>query len=183
MRKTGQKKKTDLQSLNAYEVAAKRLASGARTAYELKTWLLERGFDREEAEQAVQAMVTDGYVDDCRYAADFCRYAAGKGWGPGRIRQELWRRGVSSEAIATGEARFRAETGDGAEEDTGEEEAKRALAVLRKMAGPTDIEEDGRFSEKMRARMSRRLYSYGYASGTIYAAIHALEEEFTETSQ
>ena len=57
-------------------------------------------FDAAAAESVVSALVTDGFVDDRRYAAAYAREkSALSGWGPVKIRAALLARGVAREVV------------------------------------------------------------------------------------
>ena len=53
--------------------------------------------DRETAEQAADRLEELGYLNDEAYARTVADHYAAKGWGPSRIRDELYRRGVPRE--------------------------------------------------------------------------------------
>ena len=57
-------------------------------------------FDAAAAETVVSALVTEGYVDDRRYAAAYAREkSALSGWGPVKIRTTLLARGVERAVV------------------------------------------------------------------------------------
>lgn len=64
---------------------------------ELGDKLTQKGETPEDAEAAVAWLRDQGFLDDGRYAAQVVRHYAGKGYGEGRIRQELRRRGIPRE--------------------------------------------------------------------------------------
>lgn len=53
--------------------------------------------DRETAEAAADRLEELGYLNDGAYARTVVEHYAAKGWGPARIREELYRRGVPRE--------------------------------------------------------------------------------------
>ena len=67
------------------------------SAKELRDKLTEKGEEPAAAEVAVTWLCEQGFLDDARYAGMVVRHYAGKGYGAGRIRQELQRRGVPRE--------------------------------------------------------------------------------------
>ena len=67
------------------------------SAKELRDMLTEKGEEPTAAEAAVTWLCEQGFLDDARYAGMVVRHNAGKGYGAGRIRQELQRRGVPRE--------------------------------------------------------------------------------------
>ena len=67
------------------------------SARELHDKLVQKGESPDAASAAVNWLCEKGLLDDSRYAAMVVCHYAGKGYGEGRIRQELQRRGVSRE--------------------------------------------------------------------------------------
>lgn len=67
------------------------------SAKELRDKLVQKGETAENAEAATDWLQSRGFLDDERYAGMVVRHYAGKGYGAGRIRQELQRRGVTRE--------------------------------------------------------------------------------------
>ena len=64
---------------------------------ELCAKLVEKGAEPDEARAAVRYMVRVGFIDDERYAAMVVRHYAAKGYGVGRVREELRRRKLDRE--------------------------------------------------------------------------------------
>ncbi len=64
---------------------------------ELQDKLSQKGESPEDAAAAVDWLRERGFLDDGRYAGQVVRHYAGKGYGEGRIRQELYRRGIPRE--------------------------------------------------------------------------------------
>ncbi len=57
--------------------------------------------DREAAQQILESLVADRFVDDSRYAAAFAREKSSlTGWGPEKIRYALMMKGISKEDIS-----------------------------------------------------------------------------------
>ena len=74
----------------AAELAAGRMLSRK----ELSDRLVKKGADPREAQETAQWLADLGAVDDAAYAGVIARHYAARGYGPGRVRQELQRRGV-----------------------------------------------------------------------------------------
>ena len=74
----------------AAELAAGRMLSQK----ELSDRLVKKGADPREAQETAQWLADLGAVDDATYAGVIARHYAAMGYGPGRVRQELQRRGV-----------------------------------------------------------------------------------------
>ena len=79
-------------------VKAARLASGRMMSRkELTDKLSRKGIDPDTAEETAGWLESLGAVDDAAYAGVIARHYAASGYGPGRVRQELQKRGVSRE--------------------------------------------------------------------------------------
>ncbi len=72
---------------------------GARpmSSRELLDRLKEKGETPENAEQTVQWLLDLRIINDAEYAAMCVRHYAAKGYGPGKIRNEFYRRGIPKE--------------------------------------------------------------------------------------
>lgn len=57
--------------------------------------------DRRKAEELVQSLIENKFVDDARYASAFAREKSGlQGWGPIKIRFQLRSKGISESIIS-----------------------------------------------------------------------------------
>lgn len=86
--------------MTAEETRKKALSLLERRDYgseELCAKLVEKGAEPDEARAAVRYMVRVGFIDDARYAAMVVRHYAAKGYGVGRVREELRRRKLDGE--------------------------------------------------------------------------------------
>ena len=83
--------------MTAKEKALQLLEKRDYSRAELIKKLIEKGFDGTEAAEAVDSLVSLGFVDDARYAPIVVRHYSQKGYGMGRIKSELTRRGVPKE--------------------------------------------------------------------------------------
>ena len=78
--------------------AAARLASGRMMSRkELAERLDRKGIDPDTAAEAVDWLESLGAVNDAAYAGAVARHYATGGYGPGRVRQELQKRGIPRE--------------------------------------------------------------------------------------
>ena len=74
------------------------LSYGDMSANTLKTKLARAGFDNEISDLCVCAMIDSGYINDERYASSLANYLATvKNYGPRRIEQEMFLKGISGE--------------------------------------------------------------------------------------
>lgn len=79
-------------------VKAARLASSRMLSRkELTDRLSRKGIDPDTAAETADWLESLGAVDDAAYAGVIARHYAASGYGPGRVRQELQKRGVSRE--------------------------------------------------------------------------------------
>ena len=77
----------------AAAMTARRMLSGQ----EVRRRLIKKGAEESEAEDTVQWLQELGAVDDAAYAAVLGRHYGAMGCGPGRVRQELQKRGIPRE--------------------------------------------------------------------------------------
>ena len=78
--------------------AAARMASGRMLSRkELTDKLNRKGIDLDTAEETADWLESLGAVDDIAYAGVIARHYAAGGYGPGRVRQELQKRGIPRE--------------------------------------------------------------------------------------
>ena len=76
-------------------VKAARMASGRMLSRkELTDRLNRKGVDPDTAEETADWLESLGAVDDAAYAGVIVRHYAAGGYGPGRVRQELQKRGI-----------------------------------------------------------------------------------------
>jgi regulatory protein len=111
-----------VQLHEAIATAYRYLSRRERTQAEMRAHLERAGVESQAVEQAIEALVEDGQLDDRRFA---CLLIQDKreleGWGRDRIRQTLLARGVATDVIEDALA------GSG-----GEDEMERALELLRR---------------------------------------------------
>ncbi len=78
------------------------LSYGDMSAHTLKTKLVRAGFDEDIASECVMAMQESGYINDQRYALALANYLATvKCYGPRRIEQEMFAKGIDRESVQT----------------------------------------------------------------------------------
>lgn len=81
----------------AREYGLTLLSNRQHSRKELGDKLLRKGTPDEAVDDALDWLEDHGYLDDGRYAGAVVRHYAAKGYGPGRIRMELTKRGISRE--------------------------------------------------------------------------------------
>jgi regulatory protein len=95
---------------NAKESALRLLAKRDHSREEVRRKLRAKGFAPEEIEEALRKLETRGILDDGRYAQRLAFYLAQeKLFGPQRISQKLFQKGIPADLIQ--EAMAKAEEG------------------------------------------------------------------------
>jgi len=125
---------------------------------ELNRKLRDKGADEETADYCVQWITERGLIDEERYAGAIVRHYASKGYGEGRVRQELMRRGVPRELW------------DGALGELPEDTSKLDRLVASKLRDPED-------RDAVR-KLSASLYRRGYSGEEIREALERARASF-----
>lgn len=81
----------------AREKALEYLSRRQMSCAELKKKLIDKGENEDVADYCVQWLEEHSLIDDESYAAAVARHYSAKGYGAGRVRAELSRRGISRE--------------------------------------------------------------------------------------
>ena len=81
----------------ARELSLEIVSRRPLSSKELRDKLLQKGADENTALYCVQWLTENGFLDDARYAESVVRHYAAKGYGAGRVRAELSRRGIDRE--------------------------------------------------------------------------------------
>ena len=111
---------------------------------ELRDKLIQKGEDEDTAEYCAAWLEERGFLNDESYAAAVVRHYAAKGYGAGRIRSELQRRGI------------RRELWDEALEHMPEPDDKLDRFIASRLRDPTDRDQ----IRKISAALYRRGYSW-----------------------
>ena len=138
----------------ALEIVSQRQMS----AKELNRKLRDKGADEETADYCVQWITERGLIDEERYAAAIVRHYAAKGYGEGRLRQELQRRGVPRELW------------EDALEQMPEDTTKLDRLVASKLRDPDD-------RDAVR-KLSASLYRRGFSGDEIREALERARASF-----
>lgn len=77
------------------ERALRIIGTRPMSCHELFKKLTEKGETEENAERCIEWLIGLHYLDDSEYAAMLVRHYAAKGYGMQRIKNELYRRGIS----------------------------------------------------------------------------------------
>jgi regulatory protein len=82
-----------------YNTALDLLAARAYSVADLRRKLLRKEFSTDEVEQAIERLLSNGLLDDQKYAVAFARQKLTSGGAARRrIKQELWRKGIAGAA-------------------------------------------------------------------------------------
>ena len=127
---------------------------------ELIDKLIRKGEDEETAADCARWLRENGFLDDESYAAAVARHYAAKGYGPGRVRAELSRRGVDRELW------------DGTIEAMPENSEKMDRFIAARLTDPED-------REQVR-KVSAALYRRGYSWEEIRSALRRFNAETEE---
>jgi regulatory protein len=147
---------------DCHDTALSYLEHRERSAFEVRSHLVSKGFVEAEIEEELQHLIELRYVDDARYCADYIRYAAGKGRGPVRLQMELSEKGIDAGLIRE------------ALEEFFDRQTERDAAM--KEAGKLLREQADRPEEKTLAKIGRKLNGLGYHSDVIYEIIRTLRK-------
>ncbi|WP_109126116.1 regulatory protein RecX [Dyella sp. C11] len=150
-REPGDKPKT-----SAYDRALGLLARREHSRRELKLKLRQKGYEGEEAGEAIDRLGEQHYQDDERFAGSLIRSRVAQGYGPMRVRAELKSHGLS-------DARIRALL-----DEAGIDWQASALAQVRRRFGggsPPDRDE--------KARRAQFLLRRGFPAATVRNVTHA----------
>ncbi|MBR7074219.1 MAG: regulatory protein RecX [Oscillospiraceae bacterium] len=140
------------------EKALELVSQRQMSAKELSRKLRDKGADEETAVYCVQWILERGLIDEERYAAAIVRHYAAKGYGEGRMRQELIRRGVPRELW------------EDALEQMPEDTTKLDRLVASKLRDPED-------RDAVR-KLSASLYRRGYSGEEIRMALERARASF-----
>ena len=148
--------KRGLERQKALELLSRR----PHSRKELKDKLLRRGIDEEDAEDCVAWLAEHGFLDDGEYAGAVARHYAAKGYGAGRVRSELQRRGIDRELAA--------DTLSDLPDNSGKIDA----FLARRLHDPSD-------REAVR-KVSAALFRRGFSWEEIRAALHRFDSSIEE---
>ena len=148
---------------NARAAAADLIGKRAMSRRDLERKLREKGASEAEARYAAEWLEAIGALNDAEYAAALVRHYSGMGYGPARVREKLYEKGVPRELW---EGALEELPADGGQVD----------AFLRsKLRGrPPD--------EKEKRRLTNALLRRGFPWGEVKAAWRRLGEEMQEES-
>lgn len=165
---------------DCHDTAVSYLEHRERSAHEVKSHLISKGFHEAEIEKELQYLQVLHYVDDARYCRSYISYGTGKGRGPVRLQFELAEKGIDPATIQEAlEACFDRST----EKAAALKEAKKLLNRNRDAGfgldsgeDEDDTDEPSAPDEKTVAKIGRKLASLGYHTDVIYDIIRQLRK-------
>lgn len=146
----GRRKRPELSTTQR---AVGLLSRREHSRLELSRKLIARGLDPSEVAVAVGRLAADGWQDDARFAESLVRARVSGGYGPIRIRAELFTHGLDEDAVVRALATFEGDW----------DEIARDLVRRRCGAGPQD-------ELARRRKASDLLVRRGFAGDTIRQA-------------
>jgi len=145
---------------NVKKRALRILGTRSFSEQEMLKRLTGKGETQEAAEEAVRWLVELGYINDSDYGTLIVRHYSGKGYGPARIRDELYKRGIPRDLWDEKLTEL-----DEAEMDDS------ALEFLKKKLRGSNDKDDLR---RASAALVRRGYSYDDAKSAVNRYIELL---------
>ncbi|MCL2226273.1 MAG: recombination regulator RecX [Oscillospiraceae bacterium] len=144
--------------------ALKILGNRQMSAKEMEKRLIQKGEPEENAGEAVRWLEKIGAVNDTEFAGAICRHYSAKGYGPSRIKDELYKRGIPRELRDDALAAIKDTAMDGA-----------AVQYLnKKLRGSTDKDDIRRAADALCRR------GFGYENARLAVARYLEKLENTE---
>jgi regulatory protein len=152
----------DAQTVHrAKQQAYRFLASRSQTSSELRDRLQRRGYAAPIIGEVLRQLEAEGYIDDRKFAFDWARYRLQtKPLGRRRLTWELQRRGIPSESLEEVLREVYHEF----------DEVTLAKQAARKRLGSKELPR----SPRERQRYARYLFSLGFDTDTVVAALAAI---------
>jgi regulatory protein len=149
--------RADRPGRDAFELALATIQRRERSAAEVSDWLEGRGYDRDQADDAVSRLIEVGALDDERFARAFAEDKRTiSGWGSERIGAVLRERGIDPQLI------------DRACAEDRRDEVERAAGLLIDRGAPVADDRD-------RGRALGFLVRRGYEYEIAYDAVRNVE--------
>ncbi|MDO4517956.1 MAG: RecX family transcriptional regulator, partial [Bacillota bacterium] len=148
--------------MNALERATKYLSFKPRTRAQVYNHLIEKGFEVTEVSEAIRELEEYNYINDVNFSMLYFQLGFDKGHGLGRIKRELYQKGVKREDIEEAISQLDYIP------DEFEEAMKIGQRVMEENLGRGDFARDAMEAmdfkdlQKLKAKILRRLASRGY---------------------
>src|SRR5665647_2022149 len=154
------KEKLEIMSTkNIKNMALKYCVYRDHTVYEMSKHLKEKEFEQNEIDKVLSDLLELKYLDDYNYCRKYMPYSEGKG----KIKLELLQKGIDKQTI---EEAMTDEEAEG--EILGISEFERALFQGEKAICNQEI------TEKLLAKVGRRLSTLGYSTEIVYKVMGML---------
>lgn len=146
---------------NTRAAAADLIGKRAMSRRDLERKLQEKGANEAEARYAAEWLEAIGALNDAEYAAALARHYSGRGYGPARVREKLYEKGIPRELW------------EDALEQIPENDGQIDAFLAGKLRGREP-------DEKEKRRLTNALLRRGFAWGEIREAWGRLDEELEE---
>jgi len=146
---------------NARASAAELIGRRAMSRRDLERKLREKGASEAEARYAAEWLEAIGALNDAEYAAALARHYGGMGYGPARVREKLYEKGVPRELW------------EDALEELPEDGGQVDAFLRNKLRGRTP-------DEKEKRRLTNALLRRGFPWGEVKAAWRRMGEELAD---
>ena len=146
---------------NARAAAADLIGKRAMSRRDLERKLREKGAGEAEARYAAEWLEAIGALNDVEYAAALVRHYGGMGYGPARVREKLYEKGVPRELW------------DDALEELPEDGGQVDAFLRSKLRGRAP-------DEKEKRRLTNALLRRGFPWGEVKAAWRRMGEELAD---
>ena len=133
--------------------AVRILGNRSLSAGEMKKRLITNGSSEDTAQEVVQWLGDNGFINDAQYAQDIARHYIKKGYGIARIRDEMYKRGIPKELWEDGLSEIDEATIDSAADDF----------IAKKLRGSSDEQDLRRAADAL----CRRGFSYEQAKSAL----------------
>ena len=151
----------------ALDAAVTYLAARPRTAREVTARLEQAGYDEETCDRVAARLASEGYLNDAEFADHWVLARSGRALGARRLEQELRKKGVDRDTIASALSQV-----------DGEEQLHAATLHAQKLLARGRGKDERDAVRKAQAALARR----GYDWDTVRAAVEragggALDED------
>ncbi len=147
---------------NTRATAANLIGKRAMSRRDLERKLREKGANEAEVRYAAEWLESIGALNDAEYAAALVRHYSGRGYGPARVREKLYEKGIPKELW------------EDALEQIPENDGQIDAFLAGKLRGREP-------DEKEKRRLTNALLRRGYPWSDIKAAWNRLGEETEES--
>lgn len=143
------------EATSAFEKAVAYLATRARSMYEMKKYLLDKGYSAEATNSAVDKLTEYGYIDDEEYCKAYIREYETR-YGTMALRYRLYAKGIPNDII---ERNLRAQ----------DDQTETMIRLCRKYLGRHEFDEQ---------KLTSYLYRKGFKLPDMREAIRRVKEEY-----